>query len=154
MRTMLLVGCLLVAGPALADEAAQTAEAVRAADAAFARDAAAHGAAAAFRDFMDPVDGLAFTGHGKPTRGAAAIYTAMGGAAPDPTALHWSAQQAWGSKGGDMGVTMGVWSITRKGSTGAMVTGQYVTVWRKDAQGAWRGLIDIGVPDPPPAMAH
>ena len=146
----LLTG-LVLCSPALAqDPAAQTAQAVKAADAAFAADALAHGAAAAFRDYMDPTDGMAFTGQGTPTRGAAAIYAAMGGARPDPNALRWVAQQAWGSKGGDMGVTMGVWSITRKGSSAALVAGQYVTVWRKDAQGAWRGLIDIGVPDPRP----
>ena len=148
----LLLAGLALSPPALAqDPAAQTAQSVRAADAAFAADALAHGAAAAFRDYMDPTDGMAFTGQGTPTRGAAAIYTAMGGARPDPNALRWVAQQAWGSKGGDMGVTMSVWAITRKGTSAALVTGQYVTVWRKDAQGAWRGLIAIGVPDPRPA---
>jgi ketosteroid isomerase-like protein len=28
-----------------------------------------------------------------------------------------------------------------------MVTGRYVTVWRKNAAGQWKGLIDIGNPD-------
>ncbi len=133
------------------DPAAQTAAAVRAADTAFAQDALAHGTANAFHDFMDPADGLAFTGQSKPTRGAAAIFAAMGAGKPETTLLHWVAQDAWGSKGGDMGVTMGVWALSRKDHTiPPLVTGRYITVWRKDAQGAWRGLIDIGVPDPRP----
>ena len=26
-------------------------------------------------------------------------------------------------------------------------TGRFVTVWRKNADGAWKGLVDIGAPD-------
>ncbi|MBS0411858.1 MAG: nuclear transport factor 2 family protein, partial [Proteobacteria bacterium] len=31
--------------------------------------------------------------------------------------------------------------------------GRYVTVWRKNAKGEWKGLIDIGNADPAPKAA-
>ena len=140
---------MALASPAWADSAADTAKAVRAADAAFARDAAAHGTAQAFRDFMDPDDGLSYGGP-KPLRGAAAIYKAMGGDAPAKYWLEWVSTNAWGSRGGDMGVTVGDWRRTKIGDAKPSETGHYVTVWRQDAHGAWKGLIDIGEIDDKP----
>jgi hypothetical protein len=141
---------IAVAGPAsAADPAADTAAAVRAADAAFARDAALHGTAQAFRDFMDPTDGLSYGGP-KPLRGAAAIYKAMGGDAPAKYRLEWVSTNAWGSRGGDMGVTVGDWRRTKIGEAKPAETGRYVTVWRLDSHGAWKGLIDIGEIDDNP----
>lgn len=134
----------IAAGPALADAAA-TAAAVRRADEAFEARAQAVGAARAFGEFMDPTDGLQFTG-GPPIRGAAAIYKAMGGAAPGPR-LQWAVVDAWGAASGDLGVTTGTWKLTAPGAAAPMLTGRYVTVWRKDAAGAWKGLIDIGAPN-------
>jgi len=129
------------------DGAAATAAAVRAADLAFEARAQQVGAAQAFRDYMDETDGLQF-GSGAPTRGAAAIYQAMGGAAPAKSRLEWTPLDAWGAKSGDMGVTTGTWKFTPPAAAAAPVTGRYVTVWRKNAAGQWKGLIDIGNPDP------
>ncbi len=144
---------LVLASTALtahADPASDTAAAVRAADIAFEARAEAAGAAQAFREFMDPKDGLEF-GDGAPLRGAEAIYKSLGGDAPSKTKLTWAPVEAWGSAGGDLGVTTGTWKITKADGSGTPVTGRYVTVWRKDAAGHWKGLIDIGNPDPPPA---
>jgi hypothetical protein len=140
---------IALAPAARADPAADTAAAVRAADTAFARDSLAHGTAQAFRDFMDPADGLSYGGP-KPLRGAAAIYNAMGGDAPAKFRLEWVSTNAWGSRGGDMGVTVGDWRRTRIGEAKPAETGRYVTVWRRDASGAWKGLIDIGEIDDKP----
>ena len=147
-----LAGILLLtalASAARADPAADTAAAVRAADAAFARDAAGHGTAQAFRDFMDPADGLSYGGP-KPLRGADAIYKAMGGDAPAKYRLEWVSTNAWGSRGGDMGVTVGDWRRTKIGDAKPSETGRYVTVWRQDSHGGWKGLIDIGEIDDKP----
>ncbi|MBA3810746.1 MAG: hypothetical protein H0X27_03700, partial [Caulobacteraceae bacterium] len=105
------------------------------------------GAARAFRETMDETEGLQF-GAGAPTRGAAAIYQAMGGDAPSKARLEWVPLEAWGSKGGDMGVTTGTFKFTSGAAGAAPFGGRYVTVWRKNAAGAWKGLIDIGNPDP------
>ncbi|MFX9608462.1 DUF4440 domain-containing protein, partial [Acinetobacter baumannii] len=68
-----------------------------------------------------------------------------GGDAPSRGLLHWEAAEVFASTG-DLGATWGHWTFTPKGG-GKPVTGRYVTVWRKDAAGAWKGLIDIGNPD-------
>jgi ketosteroid isomerase-like protein len=49
-----------------------------------------------------------------------------------------------------MGVTTGDWAVSMKGKPTPVVTGRYVTVWHKDAQGHWKGLIDIGESDAKP----
>lgn len=129
-----------------------TADAVRAADTAFAARAQVVPTAQAFREFMDETDGLQF-GEGAPARGSAAIYAAMGGDAPQHSRLEWSVTDAWGSAGGDLGVTTGTWKASALDGSRPPVTGRYVTVWRKNAKGEWKGLIDIGNADPAPKAA-
>lgn len=147
-RIWLLFAAAALATPLHAEDRAMTAAAaVRAADTAFETRAQEVGPARAFREFMDETDGLQFGG-GAPTRGAEAIYQAMGGATPSRSRLEWKPVDAWGSRGGDMGVTTGTWTAATP--PGPAVTGRYVTVWRKNAAGAWKGLIDIGNPDPKP----
>lgn len=129
------------------DPAAVTAAQVRAADQAFDARSQQVGPAVAFREFMDPTDGLKFGG-GPPARGADAIFQSMGGDAGAKTKLEWTVVDAWGAASGDLGVTTGTWKFTPPGAAAPAVTGRYVTVWRKSAGGAWKGLIDIGNPDP------
>ena len=45
---------------------------------------------------------------------------------------------------GDMGVSRGRWSSIPKAAGGKPISGSYVTVWRKNAAGKWKGSIDIG----------
>jgi ketosteroid isomerase-like protein len=148
-----LAAVLLAAPAAIARTPAEaTADAVRAADTAFAARAQVVPTAQAFREFMDETDGLQF-GSGPPARGSAAIYAAMGGDAPQQSRLEWTVTDAWGSAGGDMGVTTGTWKATALTGTRPPLTGRYVTVWRKNAKSEWKGLIDIGNADPAPAPA-
>jgi len=152
MRPILIaaIAALALSGPACAEPgAAATAAAVRAADIAFEARAQALGPAEAFRETMDPQDGLQF-GASPPTRGAEAIFKVMGGAAAPTSRLEWTPLEAWGARSGDLGVTTGTWKFTPQDSAHPAVTGRYVTVWRKDARGQWKGLIDIGNPDPKP----
>jgi ketosteroid isomerase-like protein len=132
-------------------EAADTAAAVRSADIAFENRAQEVGPARAFRETMDEKEGLQFDS-GAPTRGAEAIYNAMGGDTPSKTRLEWTPIDAWGSRAGDLGVTTGTWRLYASPSAPSpTVTGRYVTVWRRNVAGVWKGLIDIGNPDPKPA---
>jgi ketosteroid isomerase-like protein len=148
-----LVAAFALAAPAAArDIAAETADAVRAADTAFAARAQVVPTAQAFREFMDETDGLQFDGP-RPIRGAAAIYEFMGGEEPRRSRLEWHVADAWGSKGGDLGVTTGLWKSTSLTAARPPITGRYVTVWRRNAKGQWKGLIDIGNPDAPPQPA-
>ena len=115
-------------------------------DRAFAAYAADHGTAAAFKAFMEATDSRAFEG-GEPARGADAIFQAHGGGKPEPGKLSWSPDEAFAGRAGDMGVTWGHWRYAPVDLAQKALTGHYVTVWRKDIEGHWKGLIDIGNPD-------
>jgi ketosteroid isomerase-like protein len=142
----------LFATPALAgDVAADTAEAVRQADLAFARRSQEVGFARAFLEFMDESDSLTYGFDGPPVKGAQAIFEALGGDGPSAMTVEWAPTQAWGSRGGDMGVTVGDYRRIPRDASRPALTGRYVTVWRRNAQGQWKGLIDIGEADPAPA---
>jgi ketosteroid isomerase-like protein len=118
------------------------AAALLAAERAFAARSASAGAEAAFRDYLDPADSRAFTG-GDALRGLDAIARSHA----DGGRLLWAPAEVFASKGGDMGAVWGVWTYTLPAPAKGQVTGRYVTVWRKDAAGAWKALIDIGAPD-------
>ena len=114
---------------------------------AFAARSMEAGAATAFAEYLDADDSRAFMG-GEPIRGAAAIGAAHAG----PGMLNWWPKEVFAAKGGDMGVVWGEFRfvLPKGASVGgqAAVTGRYVTAWRKDAKGRWKGIIDIGTPDP------
>ena len=136
---------LALASAARAAEPSTT-DQLMAVDRAFAADAARLGTPEAFRAYMDTTDSREFDG-GDPVRGADAIFLAQGGGKPATGTLSWEPVEAFGAKGGDMGVTWGRWTYTSNDARKKPVTGRYVTVWRRDAQGQWKGLIDIGNPD-------
>ena len=144
----LVVGALLASSAFAGARAAEPSitDQLMAVDNAFAAYSREHGAAEAFRAFMDPKDSREFGG-GDPVRGAEAIYQAQGGDKPAAAKLTWTASEAFASKAGDMGVTWGRWIDTPNDPSKKPITGRYVTVWRKDAEGHWKGLIDIGNPD-------
>lgn len=141
----------LIAGPALARDAASTAEAVRQADMAFARRSSEVGFARAFLDYVDEREGLLYGMDGPPVVGARAAYEALGGDAPSGVTVDWAPTQAWGANSGEIGVTAGTWTRTYKDPARPPRTGRYVTVWRLNARGEWKALVDIGEADPLPA---
>ena len=85
--------------------------------------------------------------------GAAAIremFTKMS-AAPG-FAIQWTATKADVSASGDLGLTAGTYEMTMGG---AAEKGKYVTVWKKQADGAWKVTDDIFNADaagPPPSQ--
>jgi ketosteroid isomerase-like protein len=153
MRTITAAGLFLLAiarahaGDALLHGPADAAHAIVKADRDFAALAKREGTAKAFRDCMDAVDGVIYGGGAEPAIGAEAIYKQMGGAAPDDSTLEWQPQEVFAAKGGDMGVSRGRWTSTPKAVGAKPVSGSYVTVWRKNPAGQWKGLIDIGNAD-------
>ena len=125
---------------------APTLGAILTAEFAFEAMSEKEGAAKAFRAYMDADDGLEFVGKGEPVRGAEAIFKAQGGITPPTTTLHWTPVEAFASTG-DMGVVWGHWRLTKVGDDKAIMTGKYVTVWRQNAKGEWKAIVDIGNPD-------
>ncbi len=150
----LLIGGLLIVG--VANVHAQqprlhgnlhAAKAIAKADTDFGALAKRIGTARAFRDSMDGVDGVTYGVGSKPAVGRDAIYAMMGGDAPDNNVLAWRPIEVFAARAGDMGVSRGRWSSTPR-TGGKTLSGSYVTVWRKNAKGQWKGLVDIGNADP------
>jgi ketosteroid isomerase-like protein len=61
-------------------------------------------------------------------------------------ALRWTPTRAESLVGGDVGYTIGTWERHTKDDRGNDVVrpGQYLTVWRKQKDGAWRAEFDTG----------
>ena len=123
-------------------------------DRAFAARAGQVGSAAAFREFMDAVDGRLIPRTGPIAVGGDAIFALMGGTAPEGGRLLWEPKEAFVAESGDLATTWGEARFVSSNPEQGERTGRYVTVWRKDEDGRWRGLIDLGnMPTASPAPA-
>jgi ketosteroid isomerase-like protein len=102
------------------------------------------GAAAAFSDFMAE-DGKLLGAGEDPVVGTEAIVAVMS-ELPEGADINWTPVEALVSDSGELGITWGEYRLSVPGEDGAAVeeTGRYLTVWRKDDQGRWRGVLDIG----------
>lgn len=68
---------------------------------------------------------------------------------PNPQAqLVWHPVHAEIARSGDLGWTTGPYEISAKGEKGY---GQYSTVWKKQADGRWKFVTDMGIQTPAPA---
>jgi len=67
----------------------------------------------------------------------------------------WKASQAGIADSGDLGYTYGTVSLPGAGPAGAAATGDYLKIWKKDAAGAWKIVVDVLAPrpGPPPTSA-
>ena len=67
--------------------------------------------------------------------------------------LAWEPQLADVGASGDLGYTVGGWEARFRNEKGEpqVRTGRYLTVWKKQADGSWKVVQDIGVQDPVPA---
>lgn len=88
---------------------------------------------------------------GGEVRGPEAIGEAIGQAFSEPGfSLEWEPRFADVGSGGDLGYTVGRYIRRRVTAEGDTVTseGAYTTVWKRGEDGAWRAVLDLGVPDP------
>src|SRR5215813_3354837 len=65
---------------------------------------------------------------------------------PGGPTLRWTPTRAESLVAGDVGYTIGTWERRAKDARGSDVVrrGQYLTVWRKQKDGAWRAEFDTG----------
>lgn len=90
------------------------------------------------------------------TPGIPAIRAAMAPVFADSTFnLSWTPTMAFASEDGTLGYTLGTWVSTRYNAEGKgqVVTGKYVTIWRKQADGSWKVVFDGGNPDSSPRLS-
>jgi len=116
----------------------------------FAAASLEHGAADAFRMYLAE-EATMFSDGRHPVRGRDSIYDLMKPGA-DGYVLEWTPRAAEVASSGDMGWTWGEYTVTVKGVEGAgeKSYGKYVNVWKKNAEGEWKVVADIGNDSPPP----
>jgi ketosteroid isomerase-like protein len=69
-------------------------------------------------------------------------------AAP-PIVLDWRPQYVEAAASGDLGLSTGPWKITSKAKPDTPPSfGQFVSIWRRDAAGAWKVAVDLGIAHP------
>jgi uncharacterized protein (TIGR02246 family) len=102
-------------------------------------------------------DGMMFGNDGRITQGTEAIREAMAPAFANPEfSLRWEPVGADVSRADDLGYTHGKYTLTTTDPEGQRVTlyGKYVTIWKKQADGTWKVVVDIGTaPKPAPQPA-
>ena len=113
----------------------------------FAKDVAAHGIRAGFLAHLAPT-GVVFAPG--PVNGRK-LYTARN---PNAARLTWEPTVAVMSGAGDLGWTTGPWEWRSDSSrTRAQATGSFVTLWRRQPDGAFMAVLDMGVSHAPAAPA-
>jgi ketosteroid isomerase-like protein len=122
---------------------------VLAADRAFAALARAKGARTAFTEFADP-QAIMFRAGVGPVKGIDAI----GRVFEDPAVATpvWEPEAAEVAASGDLAYSWGpfTWTPVPDGPLAGKpsLTGYYVSIWKKQPDGRWKWVIDIGVPGP------
>jgi ketosteroid isomerase-like protein len=113
----------------------------------FAKAVAQHGHAAFVTYFAE--DGVELEdGGGASTREDIRKQPAW----PEGTTLTWTPVRGYMAASGDLGYTYGSYVFTSKDKDGKMVPsyGKYMSVWRKQKDGSWKVVVDMGNSSPPP----
>jgi len=163
-RTSLLVSVLALAGCAQPTQAPAPTPPpdTRAADEAAIRAAVKEWSASAQAKDADKFtsvyaeDAVVMMEDAPDVSGKAAIGEAMTGMMQDPNfALSFEASKVVVARSGDLAYETGTYTMTMSDAKRKPATdrGQYVVVWQKQADGAWKVVIDAPVSDPPEAAA-
>lgn len=147
MRRWLLVPLLLAA---MTPVGADPVDDVLATDRAFAALARAKGPRAAFTEFA-AADAIMFRAGVGPVKGIEAIGQVF---SDPPVAMPtWDPSAAVVAASGDLAYSWGffTWTPVADGPAAGKppLTGYYVSIWKKQADGRWKWVVDLGVPAPP-----
>ena len=116
-------------------------------EAAFARDAAQHGHDAFLTWFAD--DGVELDdGGGIVSKGEMRKQPPW----PEGTSLSWTPVKADMAASGDLGYTYGNYVFKHKDKSGKLITdyGKYTSIWKKQKDGSWKVVVDMGNSSPAP----
>ena len=136
---------LITPGLASNKKAAKGAELLFQLEAAFAQDAAQHGHDAFLTYFAD--DGVELDdGGGIVTKEEMRKQPAW----PEGTSLAWTPVKADMASSGDLGYTYGNYVFKHKDKNGKLVTdyGKYTSIWKKQKDGSWKVVVDMGNSSP------
>lgn len=116
-------------------------------DRAFARETAQRGAAAAFADHLADTGRLLRNNYFPLTAGReirAYLATQTG-------TMSWRPTDGEVSNAGDLGYTYGVAEYLPPDGDGTTEYSNYLHIWKRQANGRWRVVLDVATPTPPPA---
>jgi ketosteroid isomerase-like protein len=147
------VALLLIPSTLMAQNA-QSADAVRAADEGWLKVFAAKDLAKSVAFCAE--DGAVLSPNAPIAQGKEAISKSFAGffTLPD-LKISWHADKVEVAKSGELGYTSGTYQMTFSDPSGKTIPdkGKYVTVWKKQADGTWKVLLDIFNTDmPAPGM--
>lgn len=118
-------------------------------DRAFAAAAKERGAGTAFVEFAAP-DAIMFRPGVGPVKGIEAIGQVF--PRPETAIAAWEPEGGEIAASGDLAYTWGyfVWTAVAGPNVGKPpATGNYVSIWRKQPDGRWKWVIDLGISGPP-----
>ncbi|MGO9323744.1 MAG: YybH family protein [Terracidiphilus sp.] len=97
-------------------------------------------------------DGVALGNGVAPLIGKVAIAKSANWS-PKDYQLTWTPTDAMMGPSGDMGYTWGHFEGRSKDKNGnpVLTSGRYITMWRKEADGSWKVVLDAGANEPPAA---
>ena len=138
-------GARAVASPV--DEAAVR-QALLKADSDFSALSAQQGFSAAVAVYFAD-DATALLANENPLIGKAAIMANLA-ATPSPGFLSWEPRRAEAASSGDLGFTWGEYKLQFRSEGGQpqMRNGKYVSIWKRQADGSWKVIIDTGNASP------
>jgi ketosteroid isomerase-like protein len=117
---------------------AQSVQDVVNAEKAFAAFAQTNNTRDAFLNFMD-ADGLVFS-NGAPQNAIESWKSKPAG----PAKLLWEPAFAGIAASGDIGFTTGPWQFKKTMRDTALASGVFTSVWRKNTNGEWKNIVDMG----------
>lgn len=157
LAALLLVAVATVVAPAraaLPAAAERGRQILLAADETFASEVAAKGFGEFDRFFAD--DAVYLPTNQPMVLGKAAIMESFRPLIGDPKVrLTWKPLHADVAASGELGWTYGTYEFRAVDAAGREITrhGKYVTIWRRQADGAWKAVLDGGSPDEAPKPA-
>ena len=119
-------------------------------DVRFAEEAKTRGIGEAFARYA-AAEAMLMPAGGDPVTGADSIRRHFADL-PAGATLAWKPFHAEVSRSGDLGYTLGKYEYRAPGPDGktGVHYGKYCSVWKRQSDGAWKWVIDIGNPSPEP----
>jgi ketosteroid isomerase-like protein len=144
MRRLAPALLVLLAGCTSTPAAAPNPSVLMQADRAFAADVAGGGADAWAAWFAE--DGAMIQEGAGEIRGRDAIRSAVAYLDQPGPSLTWAPTRADIAASGDLGWTTGTWEVRSSPDAAPSGRGLYVSIWRKQPDGSWKVVMDLGNP--------
>ncbi len=148
--TVALLLLLLLAATSFAEKPARGSDLLVQLEANFAQEVAKHGHDAFLTYFAE--DGVEVVdGGGFDNKDAMRKQPPW----PEGTTLTWTPVKAEMATSGDLGYTYGNYIYTAKNKDGKLAAsyGKYTSIWRKQKDGQWKVIVDMGNSSPAPKSA-